>query len=51
MRDGFQMVARTPYPVTIPKYFAVASEVATMDYIFMEISEGTSLSVIWFDPR
>src|ERR1700689_1769862 len=30
MRDGFQMVARIPYPATIPKYFAVASEVATM---------------------
>ncbi|KAF8591989.1 protein kinase subdomain-containing protein PKL CAK Fmp29 [Ramaria rubella] len=30
MRCGFQMVARIPYPVTIPKYFAVASEVATM---------------------
>lgn len=30
MRGGFQMVARIPYPATIPKYFAVASEVATM---------------------
>ena len=30
MRDGFRMVARIPYPVTVPKYFAVASEVATM---------------------
>ncbi|KAF8256640.1 kinase-like domain-containing protein, partial [Lactarius quietus] len=30
MRCGFQMVARIPYPATIPKYFAVASEVATM---------------------
>ncbi|KAF8895895.1 hypothetical protein CPB84DRAFT_1848229 [Gymnopilus junonius] len=30
MRGGFQMVARIPYPVTVPKYFAVASEVATM---------------------
>ena len=30
MRDGFQMVARIPYPARIPKYFAVASEVATM---------------------
>ena len=28
MRCGFQMVARIPYPATIPKYFAVASEVA-----------------------
>ena len=30
MRDGFQMVARIPYPVTAPKYYAFASEVATM---------------------
>ncbi|KAF9811121.1 hypothetical protein IEO21_06639 [Rhodonia placenta] len=30
MRGGFQMVARVPYPATVPKYFAVASEVATM---------------------
>lgn len=30
MRDGFQMVARIPYPVTVPKFYAVASEVATM---------------------
>src|SRR5260370_34730178 len=30
MRGGFQMVARIPYPATIPKYFTVASEVATM---------------------
>ena len=30
MCGGFQMVVRISYPVTIPKYFAVASEVATM---------------------
>ena len=30
MHGGFQMVARIPYTVTIPKYFTVASEVATM---------------------
>lgn len=30
MRGGFQMVARVPYPATVPKYFAIASEVATM---------------------
>ncbi|TFY60204.1 hypothetical protein EVG20_g7498, partial [Dentipellis fragilis] len=33
MRDGFQMVARIPYPVTAPKYLAFASEVATMDLL------------------
>lgn len=30
MHDGFQMVARIPYPATVPKYYTVASEVATM---------------------
>lgn len=33
MRDGFQMVARIPYPVTEPKDLLMASEVATMDYL------------------
>jgi hypothetical protein len=33
MRDGFQMVARIPYPFTVPKCFAVASEVATMAFL------------------
>ena len=27
------MVARIPYPFTVPKYYAVASEVATIDYL------------------
>ncbi|KAJ6578076.1 protein kinase subdomain-containing protein PKL CAK Fmp29 [Mycena capillaripes] len=30
MRGGFQMVARIPYLSTVPKYYAIASEVATM---------------------
>jgi len=30
MRGGFQMVVRIPYPVTVPKYYTIASEVATM---------------------
>ena len=33
MRDDFRLVARIPYPVTVPKSFAVASEVATMDFL------------------
>lgn len=33
MRCGFRMVARIPYSATIPKYFAVASEVATMAFL------------------
>ncbi|KAI0260799.1 kinase-like domain-containing protein [Gloeopeniophorella convolvens] len=31
--DDFQMVARIPYPATVPKYYAVASEVATMELL------------------
>jgi len=27
------MVARIPYPATVPKYYAVASEVATMEFL------------------
>ena len=33
MRDGFRMVARIPYPVTTPKYLAVASEAATLTFL------------------
>jgi len=44
MRDGFQMVARIPYPVTTPKYFAVASEVATMALLR---SSGLPIPVVY----
>lgn len=30
MHDGFEMVARIPYLITVPKFYAIASEVATM---------------------
>lgn len=33
MKDGFQLIARLPYPMTQPKRLAVASEVATMDLV------------------
>ena len=33
MDDQFQMVARVPYPIMEPKYCAIASEVATMDFL------------------
>ncbi|OTA33642.1 hypothetical protein BTJ68_08196 [Hortaea werneckii EXF-2000] len=33
MRDGFQIVARLPYPSTQPKLLATSSEVATMDLV------------------
>lgn len=33
MHGGFEMVARIPYPVTVPKFYAVASEVATMRFL------------------
>jgi hypothetical protein len=33
LRDDFQMVARIPYPFTVPKFYTVASEVATMEFL------------------
>ncbi|KAI0087490.1 kinase-like domain-containing protein [Irpex rosettiformis] len=33
MHDGFEMVARIPYPITAPKFYAIASEVATMRFL------------------
>ena len=33
LRDDFQMVARIAYLVTVPKYYAVASEVAIMEFL------------------
>lgn len=33
MRDGFELVARIPYPVTEPKHLLIANEVATLDYM------------------
>lgn len=33
MRDGLQVIARLPYPSTIPKHYTIASEVATMDFV------------------
>ncbi|KAF2459141.1 kinase-like domain-containing protein [Lineolata rhizophorae] len=33
LRGGRQVVARIPYPVTGPNYYAVASEVATIEYL------------------
>ncbi|KAF8912527.1 hypothetical protein CPB85DRAFT_1252623 [Mucidula mucida] len=45
MRDGFEMVARIPYPVTVPKFYAIASEVATMR--FLRFIKGTNLSDVW----
>lgn len=33
MREGLQLVARIPFPITEPKHFAIASEVATMDFV------------------
>ncbi|KAI0631483.1 kinase-like domain-containing protein [Trametes polyzona] len=32
-RNGKRVIARVPYPVTAPKYFAIASEVATIEYL------------------
>lgn len=33
MQDGFEFVARIPFPVTEPRSLLIGSEVATMDYL------------------
>ncbi|KAF2850103.1 hypothetical protein T440DRAFT_555370 [Plenodomus tracheiphilus IPT5] len=33
MRDGTSVLARLPYPSTLPRRWAIASEVATMDFV------------------
>ncbi|KAL9023192.1 MAG: hypothetical protein Q9196_007349, partial [Gyalolechia fulgens] len=33
MHDGLQLIARLPYPLTVPKHHAIASEVATMVFL------------------
>lgn len=33
MHGGFEMVARIPHPVTVPKFYAIASEVATTCFL------------------
>ncbi|PPQ84638.1 hypothetical protein CVT24_007174, partial [Panaeolus cyanescens] len=32
LRDDRKVVARIPYPITVPKYYATASEVATIEF-------------------
>ncbi|EPQ56600.1 hypothetical protein GLOTRDRAFT_128543 [Gloeophyllum trabeum ATCC 11539] len=44
MLDGFEMVVRIPYPVTVPKLYAVASEVATMCFLR---SRGLPISQVY----
>lgn len=44
MKDGFQLIARLPYPSTQPKRLAVASEVATMALVR---SHGIPVPVIY----
>ena len=48
MHDGFQMIARIPYPVTVPKFHAVASEVATMS--FLRANGGPVPEVYGYSP-
>ncbi|KAI6144036.1 hypothetical protein BKA82DRAFT_33673 [Pisolithus tinctorius] len=33
LRDNFQIVVRIPYPITAPKFYAVASELATLEFL------------------
>lgn len=33
LQDDSQIVARVPYPITVPKFYAVASEAATLEFL------------------
>lgn len=33
MNDGFEVIARIPYPIAGPRHYSTASEVATMDFL------------------
>ncbi|KIW39678.1 hypothetical protein, variant [Exophiala oligosperma] len=44
MSDGTHLIARVPYSTTIPKYFTIASEVATMDFLR---SQGIPLPTVY----
>ncbi|KAF9499852.1 hypothetical protein BDN71DRAFT_1480493 [Pleurotus eryngii] len=44
MHGGFEMVARIPYAVTVPKFYAIASEVATMHFLR---SSGLPISEVY----
>lgn len=33
MEDGFEVIAKTPYPLTVPKRLTTESEVATLDFL------------------
>lgn len=34
MQDGFEIIVKIPYPLAGPKYYATASEAATLQYLF-----------------
>lgn len=34
MDDGFEVIAKIPYSVTVPKHFTTESEVATLDFLY-----------------
>ncbi|KFY76276.1 hypothetical protein V498_09687 [Pseudogymnoascus sp. VKM F-4517 (FW-2822)] len=33
MEDGFEVIAKIPYPLAVPKHFTTESEVATLDFL------------------
>ncbi|KAI9746637.1 MAG: Phosphotransferase enzyme [Claussenomyces sp. TS43310] len=45
MKDGSQVIARLPYPSTVPKILAIASEVATLDYLALH---GFPVPKVWW---
>ena len=51
MRDNFKLVARIPYPVTVPKSYVLASEVATMDSLCSSVRPLEFLLPLSWIPR
>ena len=46
--DGYAIIARLPYHVTVPKHYAVASEAATLDFLRSQgVAVPKSLATRW----
>jgi hypothetical protein len=47
MEDGFEAIAKIPTPIAGPSYYSTASEVATMDFLRIELSIPVPLVYSW----
>ncbi|PGH19040.1 hypothetical protein AJ79_00074 [Helicocarpus griseus UAMH5409] len=55
LEDGFRVIVKIPYHITVPKYYATASEAATLSflklnaYLFLRFTAGLGLDNKWFN--